>query len=254
MYLTKASDMFLQFLKSWLIGKGSDAGRDWGQEEKGTTEDEMAGWHHRLDGHEFEWTPGVGDGQGGLACCNSWGSRESDMTERLNWLNWTLTFCSVKNVVYLWCNSCNCCQWQRLFSWLGFMWLVRLCHENCIKEKNYGFIECQLYAVRMVGCRGGNQQCFFWQEIRNADFLGTLHELCDINWFPSLLPWNLFSSLWKIAHVGSESSIDQFRSTPHFCGFKKPWTAIVLFSQDVSLRMIEINCNFQQILDQDSER
>ena len=56
--------------KSWLTGKDPDAGRDWGQEEKGTTEDEMAGWHHRLDGHEFEWTLGVGDGQGGLACCD----------------------------------------------------------------------------------------------------------------------------------------------------------------------------------------
>ena len=71
--------------KSWLIGKDSDAGRDWGQEEKGTTEDEMAGWHHRFDRHESEWTPGVGDRQGGLACCDSWGRRESDMTERLNW-------------------------------------------------------------------------------------------------------------------------------------------------------------------------
>ena len=71
--------------KSWLIGKDSDAGRNWGQEEKGTIEDEIAGWHHRLDGHEFEWTPGVGDGQGDLACCNSWGHKESDMTERLNW-------------------------------------------------------------------------------------------------------------------------------------------------------------------------
>ena len=70
---------------SWLIGKDSDAGRDWGQEEKGTTEDEMAGWHHGLDGHESEWTPGDGDGQGGLACCNSWGCKESDTTERLNW-------------------------------------------------------------------------------------------------------------------------------------------------------------------------
>ena len=69
----------------WLIGKDPDAGRDWGQEEKGTTEDEMAGWHHRLDGLEFEWTPGVGDGQGGLVCCNSWGHKESDTTERLNW-------------------------------------------------------------------------------------------------------------------------------------------------------------------------
>ena len=71
--------------KSWLIGKDPDAGRDWGQEEKGTTEDEMAGWHHRLDGHEFGWTPGLGDGQGGLACCGSWGGKESDTPERLNW-------------------------------------------------------------------------------------------------------------------------------------------------------------------------
>ena len=71
--------------KNWLIGKDSDAGRDWGQEEKGTTEDEMAGWHHRLDGRESGWTPGVGDGQGGLVCCDSWGRKESDTTERLNW-------------------------------------------------------------------------------------------------------------------------------------------------------------------------
>ena len=63
----------------------TDAGRDWGQEEKGTTEDEMAGWHHWLDGREFEWTPGVGDGQGGLACCHSWGRKESDTIERLHW-------------------------------------------------------------------------------------------------------------------------------------------------------------------------
>ena len=76
--------------KSGLIGKDPDAGRDWGQEEKGTIEDEMAGWHHQFDGHESEWTPGVGDGQRGLACCNSWGHKESDTTERLNWteLNW----------------------------------------------------------------------------------------------------------------------------------------------------------------------
>ena len=72
-------------VKSWLIGKDSDVGRDWGQEEKGMTEDEMAGWHHWLNGRESQWTPGVGVGQGGLACCNSWGRTESDMTERLNW-------------------------------------------------------------------------------------------------------------------------------------------------------------------------
>ena len=73
--------------KSWLIGKDSDAGRDWGQEEKGMTEDERAGWHHWLDGCESEWTPGVGDGQGGLACCDSWGHKESDTTEQLNWVH-----------------------------------------------------------------------------------------------------------------------------------------------------------------------
>ena len=72
--------------KSWLNGKDSDAGRDCGQEEKGTIEDEMAGWHHWLDGLESQWTLGVGDGQGGLAYCDSWGREESDTTE---WLNWT---------------------------------------------------------------------------------------------------------------------------------------------------------------------
>ena len=65
--------------------KKTDAGKDWGREEKGMSEDEMVGWHHRLNGHEFGWTLGVGDGQGGLACCGSWGRKESDTTERLNW-------------------------------------------------------------------------------------------------------------------------------------------------------------------------
>jgi len=71
--------------KSWLIGKDPDAGRDWGQEEKGMTEDEMAGWRHWLDGRESEWTPGVGDGQGSLVCCDSWGLKELDTTKQLNW-------------------------------------------------------------------------------------------------------------------------------------------------------------------------
>ena len=91
-------------MKSWLIGKDSDAGRDCGQEEKGTTEDEMAGWHH-----EFGWTLGVGDGQGGLACCNSWDCKESDTTE---WLNWT---------------EPNLCQVQGLSSHLRY--LVLCCSE-----------------------------------------------------------------------------------------------------------------------------
>ena len=71
--------------KCWLTGKDFDAGRNWGQEEKGTTKDEMAGWHHWLDVCESEWTLGDGDGQGGLGGCDSWGRKESDMTERLNW-------------------------------------------------------------------------------------------------------------------------------------------------------------------------
>ena len=86
--------------KSWLTGKDPDAGRDWGQEKKGTTEAEMAGWHHRPNGHEFKWTPGVGDGQGGLVCCNSWGCKESDTTE---WLNWTETWLTVtSSLLYPW--------------------------------------------------------------------------------------------------------------------------------------------------------
>ena len=71
---------------NWLTGKDPDAGRDWGQEGKGKTEDKMVGWHHQLNGHEFEQAPGVGDGQGSLAGCSLWGCKESDITERLNWI------------------------------------------------------------------------------------------------------------------------------------------------------------------------
>ena len=71
--------------KNWLIWNDPDAGKDWRREEKGMTEDEMVGWHHWLNGHGFEWTPGVDDGQGGLVCCSPWGRKELDMTERLNW-------------------------------------------------------------------------------------------------------------------------------------------------------------------------
>ena len=75
--------------KNWLIRKDSDAGKDWRREEKGTTEDEMVGWHHWLDGHEFEYALGVGDGQGSLVCCSPWGHKQLDMTERLNWTELT---------------------------------------------------------------------------------------------------------------------------------------------------------------------
>ena len=81
---TETAVLWPPHLKSWLIGKDPDSGRDCGQEEKGTTEDEMARWHHGLDGREFEWTPGVGDGQGGLVCCDSWGPKSRTLLS-----NWT---------------------------------------------------------------------------------------------------------------------------------------------------------------------
>ena len=71
--------------KNWLIWKDPDAGKDWRRQEKGTTEEEIVGWHHQLDRHEFEWTLGVGDGQGSLMCCSPWGCKKSDTTELLDW-------------------------------------------------------------------------------------------------------------------------------------------------------------------------
>ena len=71
-------------MKNWLVGKDADDGKEWRQEEKETTEDEMVGWHHRLYGHGFGWTPGVGDGLGSLACCSPWGRKQSDMPQRLS--------------------------------------------------------------------------------------------------------------------------------------------------------------------------
>ena len=78
---------------SWLIGKDLDAGKDWRQGEKGTTEDEMVGWHHRLNGHEFEKAPGIGDGQGSLVRCSPWAHKESDTTEQVNWTEHHAPFC-----------------------------------------------------------------------------------------------------------------------------------------------------------------
>ena len=98
--------------KSWLIWKDPDAGKDWGQEEKGTTEDEMVGWHHQLNGHEFGWTLGVGEGQGGLVCCSSCSCKELDTTERLDWteLNGKYTqstFCPFQKY--------GCLSWRKVF-------------------------------------------------------------------------------------------------------------------------------------------
>ena len=118
---------------SWLLGKDPDAGKDWGQEEKGTTEDEMVGWHHRLNGHGFGWTPGVGDGQGGLVCCGSWGRKESDTTERLNWteLNPFMSFLTSKT-------------WQKLPFSLGnpFMSVTMLMLFNHKVVSNFFAVLC----------------------------------------------------------------------------------------------------------------
>ena len=88
-------------VKSWLIGKDCDAGKDWRQEEKGMTEDEMAGWHHRINGPESEWTLGVGDGQGGLVWCRPWGHKELDTTEQLNWTEHNGIFFNIKFLLFI---------------------------------------------------------------------------------------------------------------------------------------------------------
>ena len=93
--------------KSWLIWKDPDAGKDWGQKEKGMTEDEMVRWHHRLNRYGFGWTLGVGDGQGGLACCGSWGRKESNTTEQLNWTDPVLIFLDCSTPVRLEINSAS---------------------------------------------------------------------------------------------------------------------------------------------------
>ena len=120
--------------ESWLIGKDSDAGRDWGQEEKGMIEDEMAGWHHWLKGRESEWTPGVGDRQGGLTCCNSWGHKESDMTECLNW---TELKQHIKKQIYYFANKGPSSQGYCFSS--GHVWMWELDYKESWVLKNWCF-------------------------------------------------------------------------------------------------------------------
>ena len=109
--------------KSWLIGKDSDAGRDWRQEEKGKTEDEMVGWHHRLNGREFEWTSGDGDRQGGLVCCSPWGCKELDTTEQLNWLNVKIYESQVSRVLpEVKCSGAQLCSFVYRLSIAAFSW------------------------------------------------------------------------------------------------------------------------------------
>ena len=136
--------------KSWLILKDPEPGEDWRQGEKGTTEDEMVGWHHRLNGRELEWTPGVGDGQGGLVCCSPWGHKESDTTE---WLNWTELNCEnlevrdwfmPKIVVII--------SW--LYTWLQTFQVVYTSIFPTFFNTSDSFHESQLYHGHGPGVRG----------------------------------------------------------------------------------------------------
>ena len=105
-------------VKSWLIGKDSDAGKDWRQEEKGMTEDEMAGWHHRLSGHEFEWALGVGDGQGGLACCSPQGCKvRHDWAESSSLFSTLLISILIFILSYLLLPLGLICDFSSFFSW-----------------------------------------------------------------------------------------------------------------------------------------
>ena len=110
--------------KNWLIWKDPDAGKDWRQEEEGTTEDEMVGWYHWLNGHEFEYALGFGDGQGSLECYSPWGCKESDTTEWLNWLNWIAlsTFCFNFNT----CEMSQVCLVLRDFKVVSFLLVSKL--------------------------------------------------------------------------------------------------------------------------------
>ena len=120
--------LWLPDAKNWLIWKDPDAGKDWGQEEKGMTEDGMVGWHHQLYGHGFGCTLRVGDGQGGLACCSSWGRKEWDMTKRLNWTE-------IVEISKTTVNGDCSHEIKRLFSWKESSDQ----HRQHIKKQNHHF-------------------------------------------------------------------------------------------------------------------
>jgi len=143
--------------KSWFIGKDPDAGRDWeGKEEKVKTEHEMAGWHHWFDGCESEWTPGVGDGQGGLACCNSWGRKESDTTERLIWSGLIM-------FIATWILSRRVVNPYWLIPWFLVFWL----HVNHLGI--WGKIYISQILRNSVVTILNNSTRWFWGAWRNAD-------------------------------------------------------------------------------------
>ena len=129
---------------------GPDAGKDWKQEEKGTTEVRMIGWHHRLDGHEFEQAPGVGDGQGSLACCSPWHCKEFDTTEQLNWTDWTTK--PLTNAIHT-CSSWDWCELEYLpgVSLLPIPYLLEIYSTvQWMQQFLYSFIiEIGLYEIHL---------------------------------------------------------------------------------------------------------
>ena len=151
-------------VKSWLTGKDPDAGKDWRQEEKGMTEDEMVGWHHGLNGHEFRWTPGVGDGQGGLACCSAMGSQRfgHDWVTELNWLNWTDIVRGRKEKI----NSGKCAWHYNLcviihiffpgYVWIAYMYIVsfsKLLQLSCLLWLSYRKVCIHRKSIITVGLK-----------------------------------------------------------------------------------------------------
>ena len=130
------------YVKSWLIGKDPDAYTDWKQEGKGMTEDEMVGWHHQLNGLEFGWNSAVGDGQGGLACCGSWGFKELDMTE---WLNWT----ELKG------KSVNKCIWEfrsQVTAAISWSKESKSGHKNMTKGYKHDFLGIAVHNAEFLIC------------------------------------------------------------------------------------------------------
>jgi len=124
----EAPILWVPDVKSWIMRKDPNIGKDWRREEKGTTEDEMVGWHHRLNGHEFEQALEYGEGQGGLVCCSSLGCKESDMTEWLNNTDENLCWTSFHMIAcYLHVLRWDIC--SDLLSigfWLSYCWVLRV--------------------------------------------------------------------------------------------------------------------------------
>ena len=158
--------------KSWFIGKDPDAGRDWGQEEKGMAEDEMAEWHHSLDGHEFEQAPGAGDGQRGLVCFSPWGCKEWHVTERLNWTALCREGWVFKTNIYTHTHTYMCCVLGHVTSLQPFgLWPSRfLCPRNFLSE------------ITRVGCHSLLQRIFQTQR-------SNLHLLCLLHCSQILYYW-----------------------------------------------------------------